>query len=146
MNDLVHLEVQRSVLPPKILHQKVLISASTRSIKYLQMLGHYRHLLRRLVRPPTQCPTRTLHYNDGAQSAEDACFIVLGRVQVGDNDIIGISELAIAGWACAKLAIACAIELAGVRAVDTEDMAVDRLAGSQAELRRNRETMEKALI
>ena len=53
--------------------------------------------LRHLVRPKAQRLPGTLHDGLGAEAAEDAGLVVLGRMEVCDGDVVGIEQLRDAG-------------------------------------------------
>lgn len=84
------------------------------------------HLLCCLIRPPAQCPSSALHYGIRTQTAENAGLVIFGGVEVGDNDIVGVGKVGIAGRADSTHTITLAGKLTSVGAFDTEDMAVGR--------------------
>jgi hypothetical protein len=77
-----------------------------------------------LIRPPTQCPSSTLHYDIGTQTAEDAGLVVVGRVEVGDNDIVRVREVDVAGRADRTQAVTLAGKLASIGTFNAEDVAL----------------------
>jgi hypothetical protein len=82
------------------------------------------HLLCCLIRPPTQCPASTLHYDIGTQTAEDAGLVVFGGVEVRDNDVVWVREMDIASRADRTQAVALTGQLAFIGAFDAEDVTV----------------------
>ena len=79
-DSLIELNMQTGVLVRHVLVQVLLVV----------------YVLSRLVSPEAQGAAGTLHDNVGAQPAEDAGLVVLGRVEIGNDGIIRVAELGLA--------------------------------------------------
>lgn len=81
------------------------------------------HLLGGLVRPKVQSPSSALHNYIGAQSAENAGFVVFGGIQDRNDGIIRVRELRVAGRTDGTLPFSNTSKAGMIRAINAEDMA-----------------------
>ncbi len=76
-----------------------------------------------MICPEAQGPSSAFHYSVRIEATENASFIIFGRVEVGDHDVVSVDEVHIAGRANRALPFSLARKLKLVRAIDAEDMA-----------------------
>lgn len=58
----------------------------------------YSHLLRGLVCPEAQCPTCTFDDGVGTEATQNACFVIIARIEIGNDSIIRVGQMGSARW------------------------------------------------
>lgn len=90
-----------------------------------------------LVSPEAECSASTFHDDIRAKATEYTCLVVLTRVEVGNDGIVGVGELGFAGRAVGTLARVLAGDTKMMGTLEAEDVttAVSTTGGSSIDKR-----------
>lgn len=80
-----------------------------------------RDLLSNLIRPKAQPTLSTFHDDSRTETTQDARLVVFGRIEEGNDGVVGVEEVGRAGWAFALPILRCG-EAEAIGTVEAEDV------------------------
>lgn len=78
------------------------------------------HFLGDLVGPEAESSTGAVNNDIGTQATEDACLVILARLEVGDDSIVRVSQRCAASWARCRLVTSSTRQPKSSRTITTE--------------------------